>query len=112
MPRLSRARSVAPKIAAARSRSPPPPTPQRRRPQTGDPGQSALRPSGGRSSTSARRSEGEEERVTLRVDLHAAVTPEGLPEHVTVLGQDVRIAHHRTVVPRAQGVTTTLRGAE
>ena len=38
-----------------------------------------------------RRREREEEGVALGVDLYAAVTSEGLPQHATVLGEQVRV---------------------
>src|SRR2546423_13074309 len=36
--------------------------------------------------------ERDEEGVSLRVDLDAAVTLEGLPQHAAVLGEDVRVS--------------------
>jgi hypothetical protein len=50
-----------------------------------------------------RRAERVEESVTLRVDLDAAVTSEGFPQHAAVLGQGVRIGTLTELVQQAGG---------
>ena len=51
----------------------------------------------------AGRPEREEESVTLRVDLHPAVTSEGLPQHAAMLRQDVRIGALPELVEQPRG---------
>jgi hypothetical protein len=50
-----------------------------------------------------RRAEREEEGVTLRVDLDAAMPSEGFPEHAAVLGQGVRVGALTQLVQKSTG---------